>query len=122
MGRAWLPGLMLGLAILAATIIACGVIIYVKEPVSAPDDTSPAVNLRIKLAGDDDAGRFKDVIADSAALEKLHALDRGSVLVTARAYYRTGDKRDCLKYIQENFPFASVDPNIKPLLARCQKS
>jgi hypothetical protein len=113
---------MFGLAMVATVIIACGVIIYAERPSSIPDDTSPAGNIRAKLADDDDAGRFRDVIADSAALKKLHAMDNPTALVTAQAYYRSGDKRGCVKYIRENFPFASVNPSIAPLLERCQKS
>jgi hypothetical protein len=122
MGSAWLPGLMLGLALLAIVIIASGVIIYVELPPPIPDDISPAGTIRAKLADDDYSGRFRDVIADSAALEKLHAMDNPTALVTARAYYRSGDKRGCVKYILGNFPFASVDPSIAALLKLCQQS
>ena len=59
-GSAWLPGLMLGLALLATVIIVCGVIIYVEQPSSTSDDTSPEGYIRAKLAEDDDAGRFRD--------------------------------------------------------------
>jgi hypothetical protein len=121
-GSAWLPGLMLGLALLATVIIVCGVIIYVEQPSSTSDDTSPEGYIRAKLAEDDDAGRFRDVIADSASLERLHAMDDPTALVTARAYYRSGDKPGCVKYIVAKFPFASVNPSVAPLLKRCQQS
>ena len=113
---------MFGLAALATVIIACGVIIYVETPSPTPDDLSPEGNLRAKLADDDIAGRFRDVVADSVALEKLHALDNPTALVAARAYYRSGDKRGCVKIIQGNFPFASANPSIAPLLKICQQS
>jgi hypothetical protein len=113
---------MLGLALLATVIIACGVIIYVERPSSTPDDTSPEGYIRAKLADDDYAGRFRDVIADSATLEKLHAMDDPTAQVTAQAYYRSGDKRGCVKYILGKFPFPSVNPSIAPLLKRCQQS
>jgi hypothetical protein len=59
--------------------------------------------LRVKFAGDYDAGRYKDVIGDEAALEKLHAMDIPTAILTAQAYYRAGDMPGCVKYIQETF-------------------
>ena len=48
-------------------------------------------------------GKYKDVIADAEALKKTGALDAASMQIIAQAYYLSGDKQGCLKYIKDNF-------------------
>jgi hypothetical protein len=86
-----------------------------------PSRTPGIQDWKAKFATDYNAGKFRDVIADSAALEKLHALDAQSALVTAQAYYKAGDYPGCVKYLQDNF-YLSKDATSTALLRRCQKS
>lgn len=83
--------------------------------------------LRARLAEDYNRGKYSDVIADAAALQKLGDLDRQMALVAAQAYYKVGNLAGCAKYIQEN-PYLSKDSMMgaghpaAELLQRCQQS
>jgi hypothetical protein len=66
-------------------------------------DTSTAAGAKAKFANDYNARKYKDVIDDSEALKKTGALDTASMQVVAQAYYLSGDKQGCLKYIKSNF-------------------
>ena len=85
-----------------------------------------AGDIRAKLAQDYNAGKYRDVITDAAALQKLGALDPQTALVTAQAYFKAGDRAGCAKYIQDD-PYLSMDPIIDgehpaaELLERCQQ-
>ena len=43
------------------------------------------------------------MIDDGEALKKNGALDANSMQIVAQAYYLSGDKDGCLKYIKSNF-------------------
>jgi hypothetical protein len=74
---------------------------------------------RAKFAYDYNSGKFRDVIADEAALEKLHAMNLQMGMVTAQAYYHSGNMRGCVKYIQEKLdPLSNRTTAL--LLKRCQ--
>jgi hypothetical protein len=60
--------------------------LFVDGAIAQPGGTLSVQNAKTKFAMDYNAGKYKDVIADSAALEKLHALDAQTALVTAQAY------------------------------------
>jgi hypothetical protein len=84
-------------------------------------------DMRAKFANDYNAGKFRDVIADAAALQKLNAMDAETARVTAQAYYKAGDYSGCVKYIRKNENFKpSVNPQMADvgtiLLKRCQKA
>ncbi|MES2254140.1 MAG: hypothetical protein V4559_03745 [Pseudomonadota bacterium] len=66
-------------------------------------DTSTAAGAKAKFANDYNAKKYKDVIADSEALKSHNALDANSMQIIAQAYYLSGDKAGCLKYIKNNF-------------------
>lgn len=66
-------------------------------------DTSTAAGAKAKFANDYNARKYKDVIADSDALKSHGALDANSMQIVAQAYYLSGDKQGCLKYIKNNF-------------------
>jgi hypothetical protein len=66
-------------------------------------DTSTAAGAKAKFANDYNAKKYKDVIADSEALKSHNALDANSMQIIAQAYYLSGDKQGCLKYIKSNF-------------------
>jgi len=66
-------------------------------------DTSTAAGAKAKFANDYNAKKYKDVIADSEALKSHGALDANSMQIVAQAYYLSGDKQGCLKYIKSNF-------------------
>ena len=66
-------------------------------------DTSTAAGAKAKFANDYNARKYKDVIADSEALKSHNALDASSMQIVAQAYYLSGDKQGCLKYIKNNF-------------------
>jgi hypothetical protein len=70
-------------------------------------------NTRAKLAQDYNSQKYSDVIADAATLQKLEALDPQTALVTAQAYYLSGDRRGCVKYIRDNF-YSSRHPIYSP--------
>jgi hypothetical protein len=70
-------------------------------------------NTRAKLALDYNSQKYRDVIADAATLQKLDALDLQTALVTAQAYYLSGDKRGCVKYLRENF-YSAKNPIYSP--------
>src|ERR1700733_5353947 len=99
----------------------------IAQPARTANEWGP---MRAKFADDYNAGKFGNVIADAAALEKLNALDAPSATVTAQAYYKKGDYPGCVKYIQEHFYVPKPNnvlrgdkpPAIAQLLDRCQKS
>jgi hypothetical protein len=66
-------------------------------------DTSTPAGAKAKFANDYNARKYKDVIDDSEALKKNNALDAASMQIIAQAYYLSGDKNGCLKYIKSNF-------------------
>jgi hypothetical protein len=66
-------------------------------------DTSTPAGAKAKFANDYNAKKYKDVIDDSEALKKNGALDANSMQIIAQAYYLSGDKNGCLKYIKSNF-------------------
>jgi len=66
-------------------------------------DTSTPAGAKAKFANDYNAKKYKDVIDDSEALKKNGALDANSMQIIAQAYYLSGDKNGCLKYIKNNF-------------------
>ena len=104
----------------------CLVSVSALFPDGALAQSGGAGEIRAKLAEDYYAGKYRDVIADAAALQKLDALDPQRALVTAQAHYKVGDLAGCAKYIQEN-PYLSKDPIIDgehpvaELLERCQQ-
>ncbi len=71
-------------------------------------DTSTPAGAKAKFANDYNAKKYKDVIDDGEALKKHGALDAGSMQIIAQAYYLSGDKNGCLKYIKNNF---GANPN-----------
>jgi hypothetical protein len=66
-------------------------------------DTSTAAGAKAKFANDYNARKYKDVIADSQALKSHGILDAAAMQIVAQAYYLSGDKQGCLKYIKSNF-------------------
>ena len=66
-------------------------------------DTSTTAGAKAKFANDYNAKKYKDVIADSEALKSHGALDAAAMQIVAQAYYLSGDKQGCLKYIKNNF-------------------
>ena len=57
------------------------------------------------------------MIDDSDALRKTGSLDGTSMQIVAQAYYLSGDKQGCEKYIKSNF--ASPGDTTLELLMRC---
>ena len=89
------------------------------DAIAQPGAPSSVYSAKVKFAEDYNARKFRDVIADAAALQKLRAMDTGTMQVTAQAYYLSGDKPGCAKYIQENLS-PSTDRRTALLLRRCQ--
>jgi hypothetical protein len=71
-------------------------------------DTSTPAGAKAKFANDYNAKKYKDVIDDGEALKKHNVLDAASMQIIAQAYYLSGDKNGCLKYIKNNF---GANPN-----------
>jgi hypothetical protein len=80
-------------------------------------DTSTPQGAKAKFANDYNARKFKDVIADGDALKKNGILDASSMQIIAQAYYESGDKAGCEKYIKSNF--SSPGDTTLELLMRC---
>ena len=84
-----------------------------------------AGDMRAKFADDYNAGKYKDAIADAAALQKLGVLDPQMAMVAAQAHFKAGDYDGCAKYILDN-PVLSKDLTIDDehpsgeLLERCR--
>lgn len=76
-------------------------------------DTSTAAGAKAKFANDYNAKKYKDVIADSEALKSHNALDANSMQIIAQAYYLSGDKQGCLKYIKSNFGANAGDATLQ---------
>lgn len=82
-------------------------------------DTSTPAGAKAKFANDYAARRYKDVIGEDAeALRKNGVLDGQSQQVIAQAYYESGDKQGCVRYIKSNFGSNAGDATLS-LLARC---
>ena len=92
----------------------------VMDSAMAQSGRTPGVwDWKAKFAEDYHAHKFKEAIADADALQRLHATDAQMMRVTAQAYYLSGDKPGCVKYIRDNFD-PSVDQTMALLLKRCQ--
>jgi len=76
-----------------------------------------AAGAKAKFANDYNAKKYKDVIADADLLKKNGALDANSQQIIAQAYYLSGDKAGCVRYIKSNFS-APGDSTLE-LLMRC---
>jgi hypothetical protein len=78
-------------------------------------------NARAKFADDYNARKYRAVIADAVVLQKLHSMNEDDAQIVAQAYYLSGDKPGCAKYIKEN-----LNPSWHPMAARllkaCEKS
>src|SRR6185312_10066018 len=70
--------------------------------VKSGDPSTPA-GAEAKFANDYNAGKFKEVIADAEMLRKVGRLDGKNEQLIAQAYYRSGDKAGCVKYIKNTF-------------------
>ena len=81
-------------------------------------DASTALGAKAKFAGDYNARKYKDVIEDADALKKFNALDGSSMQIVAQAYFLSGDKNGCLKYIKNNFGANPGDATLE-LQMRC---
>ena len=81
-------------------------------------DTSTAAGAKAKFANDYNAKKYKDVIDDGEALKKHGALDANSMQIIAQAYYLSGDKNGCLKYIKNNLG-ANLNDTALTLQMRC---
>ncbi|HKD46099.1 MAG TPA: hypothetical protein VKB67_00270 [Rhizomicrobium sp.] len=80
------------------------IIAQMKEYIAVKSgDTSTPSGAKAKFANDYNARKYKEVIEDSEALKKNNVLDAASMQVVAQAYYLSGDKQGCLKYIKSNF-------------------
>jgi hypothetical protein len=76
-----------------------------------------AAGAKAKFANDYNAKKYKDVIGDADLLRKNGALDGNSQQIIAQAYYLSGDKAGCVRYIKSNFS-APGDSTLE-LLMRC---
>ncbi len=76
-----------------------------------------AAGAKAKFANDYNARKYKDVIDDADLLRKNNALDASSQQIIAQAYYMSGDKAGCVKYIKNNF--SSPGDTTLQLLMRC---
>jgi len=85
--------------------------------VKSGDPSTPA-GAKAKFANDYNAKKYKEVIDDSEALKKNGALDAASMQIVAQAYYLSGDKNGCLKYIKNNFG-ANLSDTALTLQMRC---
>jgi hypothetical protein len=81
-------------------------------------DTSTALGAKAKFASDYNARKYKDVIEDADALKKFNALDANSMQIVAQAYFLSGDKNGCLKYIKNSFGANPSDAALE-LQMRC---
>jgi hypothetical protein len=81
-------------------------------------DISTPAGAKAKFANDYNAKKYKDVIDDGEALKKNGVLDANSMQIIAQAYYLSGDKNGCLKYIKNNFG-ANLGDTTLTLQMRC---
>jgi len=81
---------------------------------------SDQLNAKAKFADDYNARKYRAVIADAATLQKLHIMDKSDAQIVAQAYYLSGDKPGCVKYIQDNFNLPMAESTAQ-LLKRCQR-
>jgi hypothetical protein len=81
-------------------------------------DASTPAGAKAKFANDYNARKYKDVIDDGEALKKNGVLDANSTQIIAQAYYLSGDKNGCLKYIKNNFG-ANLSDTALTLQMRC---
>src|SRR4051812_21909644 len=85
--------------------------------IKSGDPSTPA-GAEAKFVNDYNSGRFKDVIADADILRKAGRLDAKNQQLIAQAYYRSGDKAGCERYIKTNFG-ANPGDSVLELLMRC---
>jgi hypothetical protein len=77
------------------------------------------VGAKIKFANDYNAGRYRDVIGpDADALRKYGELDGESMRIVAQAYYQSGQKAECVRYIKDNFG-GGAGEGLLQMLMRC---
>jgi hypothetical protein len=61
-----------------------------------------ALGAKAKMAGDINAGRWKEVIADADGLKKTNSLDATYSLQVAQAFFMLHDSKGCMNYIRSN--------------------
>lgn len=71
-----------------------------------------------KLSADYTAKNYAAVIADGDILKKAGALDSTSAAAVAQAYYLSGNKAGCIKYIKGDVGSAADEPTLQ-LLMKC---
>jgi hypothetical protein len=76
-----------------------------------------AAGAKAKFANDYNAKKYKDVIGDAELLRKNNALDGNAMQIIAQAYYLSGDKAGCVRYIKSSF--SSPGDSTLELLMRC---
>lgn len=77
-----------------------------------------AAAAKAKFAADYNAGRYEATIADGEMLRKAGALDGASMQIIAQAYYLSGNKAGCVRYIKQNFGSGGGDAVLE-LERRC---
>jgi hypothetical protein len=77
-----------------------------------------AVAAKNKLASDYAARNYAGVISDGDALKKAGALDATSAAVVAQAYYLSGNKAGCIKYVKNDIG-AAADEAALQLEMKC---
>ena len=101
------------------TLYLLSMVLVTGSAIAQPGGSSSVYDAKVKFAEDYNARKYQDAIADAAALQKFRAMDTDTMQVAAQAYYLSGDKPGCLKYIQENLN-PSTDRRTALLLRRCQ--
>jgi hypothetical protein len=76
-----------------------------------------AAGAKAKFANDYNARKYKDVIEDADLLRKNNALDGNAMQIIAQAYYLSGDKSGCVRYIKNSF--SGPGDSTLELLRRC---
>jgi len=94
------------------------IIAQMRTYVEAKSGEGP-VGAKIKFANDYNAGRYRDVIGpDADALRKYSELDGESMRIVAQAYYQSGQKAECVRYIKDNFG-GGAGEGLLQMLMRC---
>lgn len=74
---------------------------------------------QIKFDNDYNAGRYRDVIGpDAEALRSNGILNAENMRIVAQAYYLSGQKAECVRYIKDNFG-GGAGEGLLQMLMRC---
>jgi tetratricopeptide (TPR) repeat protein len=92
--------------------------VAVKSGNISASSVNSAVTAKAKFSSDYNNKRYREVISDADLLRKYGALDNSSRRLVAQAYYLSGDRKGCVRYVRSALG-DSAGEDVLELARRC---